>query len=54
MMTHVGNSGCKCLGCGGRRGVGSGVNKKDEVSKLESVKHLVGKDFGSFRTLSFL
>lgn len=49
-MTQVGNSGCKCVGCGGREW----SKYEDDISKLESVKHLVGKDLGSFRILSFL
>lgn len=53
-MTQVGNSGCKCVGCGGRERSREWSKYEDDVSKLESVKHLVGKDLGSFRILSFL
>lgn len=54
MVAQVGNSGCKYLGGEEGRGAGSRVNRKEEVCKLESVKHLGEKEFGNSGILIFL
>lgn len=48
----MGTQGASVWGVEEERGAGSRVAGKDEAAKLESVKHLVGEEFGNPRTLN--